>query len=323
MAEPLRPLITEEDTEATVKERYREEVQTSKKLQGQVGIMKRKLETAQKEREATLTALTKAQGVRTKLEAVCRQLQKQNRAIEEESLERVKEDEEQRADLTAKFHHTIEDVTRRMEDHTGDRDVLHRDRDLLKERIANLEEQLTLRDQHYAQQLKTKDLQQQLLATRLRQQTEIIAQEALRRQKLRERLLSQATAEDQLRQQLELYGSKFEQFHGTLEASNAAFANFARDLTRMGDRHRTAVATNRRLTRKAVAASEALGELQKEAGEWQARAKHADTLNQKLGSLAAVLQKEVDSLTQELGDAASPDPPSLPPPAGADSDAPA
>ena len=50
----------------------------------------------------------------------------------------------------------------------------------LNERIDNLNEQIELRDQHYKQQLKTKDLQTQLVTTRLRQQTEIFEQDELR-----------------------------------------------------------------------------------------------------------------------------------------------
>ena len=50
----------------------------------------------------------------------------------------------------------------------------------LHDRIKNLEEQLELRDQHYAQQIKTKELQMQLISTRLRQQTEIFEQDEFR-----------------------------------------------------------------------------------------------------------------------------------------------
>mmetsp|Transcript_22139 Transcript_22139/g.37576 ORF Transcript_22139/g.37576 Transcript_22139/m.37576 type:complete len:306 (+) Transcript_22139:72-989(+) len=292
----MDPVITDSDTEATIRERYQQEIQTCRKLEGQVVLIKRKVEQAQKDKDHAANALVRIENVKNKLEGVCRQLQKQSKAIEDESLVRAREDKDQRSDLTTKFHQTIEDITKRMDEHNGDKDMLLKDKQLLHDRIKNLEEQLELRDQHYAQQIKTKELQMQLISTRLRQQTEIFEQDEFRRSKYRERLLQQSQAEDQLRQQLQMYGAKFEQFQETLQNSNKMFENFQRDLGKMMDRSKALLAENRSVKVKAAKAEKMLNEMQDEESDRKQKLKQAETQNTKLKNLVALLQKEIAGL---------------------------
>lgn len=292
-----QPVITDDDTDKTVREKYQEEIQLSRKLDGQIVLVKRKVDAAQKEKDMAANALLRINSVKSKLESICRQLSKQNKAIEEESLERQKEDGDQRGDLSSKFHSTIEDITKRMNEHAGDTDMLLKDKELLEDRIKNLNEQLELRDQHYAQQLKTKDLQTQLVTTRIKQQTELFDQDEYRRSKYRERLNQQAAAEDQLKQQLHMYGSKFEQFQVTLTNSNAVFENFQRDMGKMTNRVKDLVAENKGWKHKSARAEAMVAELQnEEAAERQKKLKTAEAQNTKLKNLVALLQKETDAL---------------------------
>eukprot|EP00993_Chasmostoma_nieuportense_P002443 NODE_3237_length_1004_cov_32.533637_g3091_i0.p1 GENE.NODE_3237_length_1004_cov_32.533637_g3091_i0~~NODE_3237_length_1004_cov_32.533637_g3091_i0.p1 ORF type:complete len:283 (-),score=100.43 NODE_3237_length_1004_cov_32.533637_g3091_i0:91-939(-) len=262
MTEPANSeLIDSNASEDAIREKYMQEIQLYRKMEGQLVQVKRKMENATKEKDAAVQNLSRSISIRSKLENVCRQLQKQNKAIQEESIARANEDTAQRNELSTKFHLTIEDITKRMQEHDNDKDMLLKEREVLKDRIGNLEEQLVLRDQHYAQQLNTKDLQAQLASTRQKQQNEIFQQDETRRQRYRERIEEQVTAEHQLTEQLQLYAEKFGQFQQTLTNSNNVFNNFKSDLIKMTDREKELVRENGIYINKAQLADTTLREL--------------------------------------------------------------
>lgn len=143
------------------------------------------------------------------------------------------EEQQKRQDLSKKFHTTIKEITTKMEEQGEERMKQLKENETLREKLKNLAEQYQIREQHYATQMKAKDLERQLLEAKLKQQADIALQEALKAQAYKEQIASLAKTEGELRNQLSLYAEKFEQFQDTLTKSNDVFATFKQEMERM------------------------------------------------------------------------------------------
>eukprot|EP00897_Mesotaenium_endlicherianum_P004395 jgi/Mesen1/3984/ME000210S03234 len=160
-------------------------------------LLRRKHEQACKEKDTFSVEARKSLGMRHKLESLCRELQRQNKLVMEESRRTAAEEQQKRQELSTKFHTTIKEITSKLEEQ-GD------------ERLRQIKENET--EQHFAHQLRTKVLERQLQDAKLKQQAEIAAQEAAKARAYAEQLTHQLKTEKELRAQLALYGDKFEQF---------------------------------------------------------------------------------------------------------------
>lgn len=70
----------------------------------------RSMEATKKERENMILEHSKVANTKSKLEQLCRELQKQNRMIKEESFAKIKEEEEKRRETQAKFQKSLDEI---------------------------------------------------------------------------------------------------------------------------------------------------------------------------------------------------------------------
>jgi len=133
-----------------------------KKWQSDAIVKSRKLEKANAAREVAQQDHIKIAGVKTKLETLCRELQKQNKAVMDDSKRVQTEEHAKRSELSAKFQDTIKDVSTKLDAQGEDRVKQFEENDALREKLKTFADQYELREQHFAHQLKTKDLEQQL-----------------------------------------------------------------------------------------------------------------------------------------------------------------
>lgn len=175
----------------------------------------------------------KSTAMKGKLETLCRELQRQNKQVMEDAKRQANEEHTKRQELSGKFHSTIKEITDKMEEQAEERLRQLRENEMLRENLKNLKEQYQIREQHYATQMKAKDLERQLLEAKLKQQADIALQEALKAQAYKEQIASLAKTEGELRNQLSLYAEKFEQFQDTLTKSNDVFTTFKQEMERM------------------------------------------------------------------------------------------
>eukprot|EP00850_Spirogloea_muscicola_P004408 SM000019S04952 [mRNA] locus=s19:143202:146726:- [translate_table: standard] len=125
---------------------------------------------------AALAEGAKGAAVRQKLESLCRELQRQNKAVIDESKRVALDEQHKRQELSAKFHTTIKDITSKLEDQSDERIRQIRENETLKDKLKHFTQQYEIREQHFAHQLRTKVLEQQLLEAKLKQQQDIAAQ---------------------------------------------------------------------------------------------------------------------------------------------------
>ncbi|TNM93259.1 hypothetical protein fugu_018661 [Takifugu bimaculatus] len=169
---------------------------------------------------------SKAILARSKLESLCRELQRHNRTLKDEGVQRTRLEEEKRKEVTTHFQSTLNDIQTQMEQHNERNASLRQENGELAEKLKKLYEQYKLREeifvnpfQHIDKVVKQKDLQQQLLL-----------KEAVESQRMCELMKQQ---EVHLKQQLSLYTEKFEEFQTTLSKSNEVFTTFKQEMEKM------------------------------------------------------------------------------------------
>ena len=100
------------------------------------------------DRERLLTELQRTKTLKEKLEELCRSLQKQNRDVAEA-------EQAKRQELNDKFKSSIDDISSKLQTQSE----MHKDNELLTQRLALVTKQSELRDQQQAAELKAKALE--------------------------------------------------------------------------------------------------------------------------------------------------------------------
>ncbi|XP_067896049.1 gamma-taxilin-like [Heterodontus francisci] len=182
-------------------------------------------------RRARGTEVTIARGMRFKI-------------MQEENMQRAREEEERRKEVTAHFQMTLNEIQAQMDQHNLHNTKLRQENIELAEQLKKLIEQYELREEHIDKVFKHKELQQQLVDAKLQRTTEIMKEVDEEHHREREFLLKEATElrhkcelmkqqEAQLKQQLSLYMDKFEEFQSTLAKSNEVFTTFRQEMEKM------------------------------------------------------------------------------------------
>jgi len=216
------------------------------------------------EREKVSEQLSKANKIKSKMEHLCRELQKQNKLIIEESKKATEEEQSKRQELSKKFHETIQQISTKMEEQGEERVKLLKENDLFREKIKNFVEQYQIREKHFETQAKATDLELQLLEAKLKQQAEIATQESLRAQSYNEQIITLTSREKELSTQLAYYAEKFEQFQETLTKSNEIFTTFKQEMEKMSKTIKKSEKENGDLRKKCEQTDVALIELVEE-----------------------------------------------------------
>ncbi|RHY33454.1 hypothetical protein DYB32_001627 [Aphanomyces invadans] len=131
-----------------------------------------------REQKATLIESNmKVNATKGKLESLCRELQKQNKAIIAESRRIAEDENKKRQQLSQQFQTTIEDVSKKMEQQGKDYVASLQDNEALQTKLKTFLSQYELREEHYAHQLQAKDLAVQLAEAKLQHQIELTKRE--------------------------------------------------------------------------------------------------------------------------------------------------
>jgi chromosome segregation ATPase len=241
--------------------------------------------------------LTKTNGIKIKLETLCRELQRQNKTVLEESKRVATDEQAKRQELSRKFHTTIKEITTKMEEQGEERMNQLKENEMLREKLKNVVEQYEIRERHIATQLKAKDLERALIEAKLKQQADIALQEALKAQAYKEQIASLAHTETELRNQLSIYAEKFEQFQETLVKSNDVFSTFKSEMERMTKQIKRLEKENGSLKKKSEQSDVTLIELVEERNSLRKQLDTARTQKQKLEGLCRALQAERNATT--------------------------
>ncbi|XP_072274489.1 alpha-taxilin [Pyxicephalus adspersus] len=244
LMQTLNTLSTPEEKLAALCKKYAELLEEHRTSQKQMRILQKKQSQLIQEKDQLRNEHSKAILARSKLESLCRELQRHNRTLKEEGVQRAREEEEKRKEVTAHFQLTLNDIQSQMEQHNERNTKLRQENVELADRLKKLIEQYELREEHIDKVFKHKDLQQQLVDAKLQQAQEMLKEVEERHQREKDFLLKEAVEsqrmcelmkqqETHLKQQLALYTEKFEEFQNTLSKSNEVFTTFKQEMEKM------------------------------------------------------------------------------------------
>ncbi|XP_077152140.1 alpha-taxilin [Ranitomeya variabilis] len=244
LMQTLNTLSTPEEKLAALCKKYAELLEEHRTSQKQMRVLQKKQTQLIQEKDQLRNEHSKAILARSKLESLCRELQRHNRSLKEEGVQRAREEEEKRKEVTSHFQLTLNDIQTQMEQHNERNTKLRQENVELADRLKKLIEQYELREEHIDKVFKHKDLQQQLVDAKLQQAQEMLKEVEERHQREKDFLLKEAVEsqrmcelmkqqETHLKQQLALYTEKFEEFQNTLSKSNEVFTTFKQEMEKM------------------------------------------------------------------------------------------
>lgn len=240
----MNSLNTPEEKLAALCIKYADLMEENTKLKTAYKQTEKRVSQALTERDIVRGEMNKAVMTRSRLESLCRELQKQNKSIREESLKRVKEAEDKRMEMTNKFQNTLSEIASVMQQNSEKNNKLRDDNLDMSSRLKNVCEQYELREQQVVKLAKQIELETQLCDAKLaKANMEIsVERETILNEKthlLKEIRLYQTRIEEMqnteidLRNQISLYNEKYEEFQNALARSNKVFAGFKGDMELM------------------------------------------------------------------------------------------
>uniref|UniRef100_A0A8B9KXJ1 Taxilin alpha n=1 Tax=Astyanax mexicanus TaxID=7994 RepID=A0A8B9KXJ1_ASTMX len=244
LMQTLNTLSTPDEKLAGLCKKYAELLEEHRNSQKQMRALQKKQTQLIQEKDHLRNEHSKAILARSKLESLCRELQRHNRTLKEDGVQRARQEEEKRKEVTSHFQITLNDIQAQMEQHNERNANLRQENMELAEKLKKLIEQYELREEHIDKVFKHKDLQQQLVDAKLHQAQALLKDSEDRHQKEKEFLLKEAVEsqrmyelmkqqEVHLKQQLSLYTEKFEEFQNTLSKSNEVFTTFKQEMEKM------------------------------------------------------------------------------------------
>lgn len=106
---------------------------------------------------------------RDKLEALSRELTRQNKTIDEESENRVMEEKRLREEIVHRFNVAMTDINKKLARQSTSREQRERYVENLEKKLADLRERYDMREQHFKQQLHRKHLEERLAIAKKRE----------------------------------------------------------------------------------------------------------------------------------------------------------
>ncbi|XP_051579082.1 beta-taxilin-like [Myxocyprinus asiaticus] len=300
----------EQKLEALIK-KHAELLEEHRSDQKQLKVLQKKLLQVLKEKDQLQSEHSRAVLARSKLEGLCRELQRHNKTLKEETLQRCREDELKRKEITTHFQSTLTDIQAQIEEHSSRNNKLCQENSDLAEKLKDLISKYDQREANLEKVFKHRDLQQKLLETKLTQANLMLKDSEERHKREKEHLLKQTAEakihvkllkeqETDMKTQLAVYSEKFDEFQGTVSKSNGVYASFKQDMDKMAKRMK-------KLEKEAMAwksrfdgCNKALVDMVTDKALKEKEFEHFTLKNQKLENLCRALQDERKTLQQKL-----------------------
>ena len=210
------------------------------------------------QRDATRNDMEKVLAVKDKLEVLCRELQKANKAVVADAKASAAAEAAKRGALSDKFESGLGDLSEKLDAHAADREASLKENEELRQHLRKLIERGDLQEAHLRKAKETFDLEKQLMEAQLAEAAERrVAADALR-DALEQQLAARAERENALTEQLTGYSAKFSEFQSVISQSNETFAAFKRESSSLEKELAEAKRRAAELERKARAGDVAL-----------------------------------------------------------------
>jgi hypothetical protein len=285
---------------ATLHEKLTKSIEEEKKHERLYQTAQRKLEFVQREKEHLDSELTKTVTVKTKLETLCKELQKQQKAIAAENARIIADESENRKKLQANFNETIEDVKKKMEVEGEARLEQARENAELRTKLKEIANKYEERDELLKEQSTKNSERMQLMDQQIQKQAGLYGEEM---QKLIVENEELKKTEKLLTDRVNDYSEKFVQFQDTLTKSNGMFEVFKSELDKARENLHKSETENNELRSKANEAAKTMIELANERIKFQEQMSKSESKKAALEKLCKSLQSELASFRKPKGSA--------------------
>ncbi|XP_031148877.1 alpha-taxilin isoform X2 [Sander lucioperca] len=209
-------------------------------LQQRLSVLLDERQQLQEESRSSITA-------RCKLETLCKELQGHYTVLREESLQRSREDEDKRTEMTNHFQRTLTEIQAQIEQHSSRNDKLCHENSSLTDKLESLMSQCEMREESLEKINKHRELQQKLTEAKLKQANALLTEAEEKHKREKEYLLREAIDKTKkcfamkeqelaMKKKLKLYGEKFDEFQGTLAKSNEIYVRFKKEMDNMSEK---------------------------------------------------------------------------------------
>ncbi|NWY12096.1 TXLNB protein, partial [Aphelocoma coerulescens] len=244
LMQSLNKLNTPEEKLDLLFKKYAELLEEHRAEQKKLKYLQKRQAQITKEKDQLQSEHSRAILARSKLESLCRELQRHNKNLKEETIQRAREEDEKRKEITNHFQGTLSEIQAQIEQQSERNMKLCQENTELAEKLKSIIDQYELREEHLDKIFKHRELQQKLVDAKLEQSQEMMKEAEERHLKEKEYLLNQAAEwklqakmlkeqETVLQAQITLYSERFEEFQKTLTKSNEVFATFKQEMEKM------------------------------------------------------------------------------------------
>jgi chromosome segregation ATPase len=281
--------ITVDDKVRILHEKLVDSIKEGKKFERLSQITQRKLEYTERQKDTAEAELTKVTAVKSKLETLCKELQKQQRTLASENQRIVAEEQEKRKNLSNQFQETIADVKFKMEDQSQAHLEQAKENVELRAKLNDIVAKYEERDTILKEQSTRNDERMKLLDEQIQAQKGAYGGELERLIKENEALKA---AKQLLEERNNEYNEKFTQFQETLTKSNSVFDTFKAELDRTQQALKKSEKDNAELRDKANESAKLCLDLANERVTLQEQISKATKKGEALAKLCKSLQAE-------------------------------
>nr|CAB3234999.1 gamma-taxilin [Phallusia mammillata] len=304
MMQALNSLQSPEEKIAALCKKYADLLEQQKIMQKQLKISQRKQSQSVKEKEQLQAESNKAVLAKGKLENLARELQKRNKALQEEQSRKSMEEVTLRQEMAANFQTTVNRIESQMRNAVEGSKQIQSENEKMGGKLNEIVAYHKNREEAMQKLLKQYEMQDKLLSKELERtilvQAEQKEQDQAEKKKLLEQLLernqlyeNKLKQEKELRAQLNYYSDKFEDFQSTLEKSNEIFTSYRTEMDKMGKKLKQAEKERMKIQKKWEDATKALAETVDYTQQLEAK-------QARLERLSRALQTERNMLTQKV-----------------------
>uniref|UniRef100_A0A1B0BXU1 Alpha-taxilin n=1 Tax=Glossina palpalis gambiensis TaxID=67801 RepID=A0A1B0BXU1_9MUSC len=307
MMKLLEELKSPEDKLRLLLTKYVETELKNRRLGQDLKTHEKQLEAVVREKENLQRDYNKNLLMRDKLTEVCREQQKLIKSVKNESMQKIREEEEKRKENQSKFQSSLNEITQSLSKNNEENNKLRDHNIEMTKKLKFLAEQYQAREQQLEKLNEQVQLESQLHQAKLNKvqveaamEKEILIKEkqiALEKLMQTQKMLQELTEREQaLKEQLSLYTAKYDDFQNSLQKSNDIFATYKLELEKMSKNTRKIEKESLEWKRKWEKSNATLIELATEKKERDEHALRCNKQVEQLQKLLRALQNERNHL---------------------------
>ncbi|VDM32647.1 unnamed protein product [Hydatigera taeniaeformis] len=213
-------------------------------MSSKLKLTDRRILSVAAERDQYLDSFNRANMQKEKLEALCRELQKQNHLIRDQSIAMAQSEDEKRKEVADRFQSGINEIQAQLNDYLEKNNKLREENQMLADKLQKFISDHEKREEYVQKLLKTRELETKLAEAKAVQARAVQEQAVLREKRetervreecnlLKQRLEAHQLVEEKLKEQIEFYKNKYQSFNKTMAKSNDLIENTKKEMQKV------------------------------------------------------------------------------------------